>query len=263
MQLVSVISRDAELSRLLWRYRDQLGRFHIHPVLEQEASKAVPALPLLEFAGALIMDPDDQREVSGSLNRLSLEAQEAGSVDTVAVTSGGLIGEYNFGRAVGAMLKTAGWDAVSASAVILGGGPPAMSVARELSSLGVSRLVILADSRPEAEAAAPALAASTQLTASAFRDPMANDYLGSSDLIVRLDARGRVPLEVMGPHLTLADLVDGSVSVLRQQALGVGALSFNRRDFEAHFMALALGHVLGGQLTAEPFLSLFHGAARD
>lgn len=262
MHLVAIVSSDDTLLRLLWRFRDALGRFHLHPVAGREVSEVLPALAQLDFAGALILDGEDQAAAAGSLRRLSLEAQEVAAVDTVAVTSGGLVGEFNVGRAVGSLLGAAGWDARAARALVLGGGPRAMGVARELSSLGVSQLVLLAPSRPEAEAAAPRVAATTRVIASAFGDPLANTFMMESDLIVRLDARANVPLDAFGPHLTFVDLAGETLSRLRQQALNMGALSFNQRDYDAHFMSLALGHILGGQLSPEPFLSLFHEAGR-
>jgi shikimate 5-dehydrogenase len=258
MHLVALISQDPELVRQLERYRDPLGRFHLHPLLEYGAAEILPALGTLEFAGALILDHDAQEEAAGKLSRRSLDAQEAGAVDTVSVSPGGLIGEYNFGRAVGALLNSAAWNGREASAVILGSGRQAMGVARELSSIGVTRLAILAGSRPEAERAVPRLAASTSIIARSVTDPVAERCLLETDLLVRIDPAASVPLEILGPHLTLLDLGAEPVSRLRQQALNVGALSFNRQDFQAHFLALALGHILGGGVTVEPFLSLLH-----
>jgi len=43
----------------------------------------------------------------------------------------------------------------------------------------------------------------------------------------------RVPAELLGPHLTLLDLVPEPVSALRRRAMSVGALTFNRRDLAA------------------------------
>ena len=258
MHLVAISSSEAELLRQIWRVRDPLGRFHLHAVNEHSAGQLLPALQALEFAGALVLDPEAQVDITGVVQRSSLEAQEAGAVDTVTVTAAGIIGEYNFGRALGQLLREAGWDAAGARATILGAGPQVRAAARELSSLGAAEIAILSASRPEAEQSAPRLAASTRLATRPIGDPLAVRHLQDSDLIVRLDARMPVPFEALGPHLTLVDLGSEDLSKLRSQALNVGALSFNRRDFNGHFMALALSQMLGGTVDAEPFLSLFH-----
>lgn len=262
MHLIATGTPDAELARHLWRFRDPLGRFHLHGVAAQQPAAFLPALSPLEFAGAVVLDPAVQEDVPALLQRSSIEVQEAGAADTVTVTPAGLIGEYNFGRAVGQLLKAAGWDAREARAGILGAGPAVRATARELSSLGVTELAILSDSRPAAEQSAPPLAASTRVITSSWSDPLAERFLTGTDLIVRLDSRISVPTDALGPHLTLLDLGSSEVSRLRSQAIGVGALSFNRRDLEAHLLAISLTQILGGTIDAEPFLTLFHGGVR-
>lgn len=262
MHLVATSSSDPEMLRLIWRFRDTLGRFHLHPVAENPVRQFLPGLGALEFAGAIILDPDEQEEVPSLLQRSSMEVQESGAADTITVTPAGLIGEYNFGRALGQLLKSAHWDAREARVSILGSGPEARAVAREVSSLGASELAVLATSRPEAEQSTPRLAASTRVSTRTHTDPLAGRHLLDSDLIVRLDARMSVPAEVLGPHLTIVDLAREDVSRLRSQALNMGALSFNRRDLQAHFLAMALSQILGGRIDAEPFLDLLHEGVR-
>src|SRR5690554_2158521 len=159
MHLVAISSSDAELLRLLWRFRDPLGRFHLHTIAEHDANQLLPALAPMEFAGAIVLGPEDQGDVTGLLQRSSMEVQESGAADTVTVTPAGLIGEYNFGRALGQMLKAASWDARNSRVSILGSGPRVRAAAREVSSMGASQLAILASNRPEAEQSAPRLAA--------------------------------------------------------------------------------------------------------
>ena len=262
MHLVATLTSDAQLQRNLWRFRDPLGRFHLHPIRENSAAQMLKALAAVEFAGALVVDPEQQLEVPALLQRSSMEVQDSGAADTITVTPAGLIGEYNFGRAVGMMLKSAQWDARDARATILGAGPQVKAISRELSSLGVAELAVLASNRPEAEQSVPVLAASTRVMTRMFSDPLAERHLQDSDLIVRLDPRMNVPGHVLGPHLTLVDLASTGVSAMRSQALSVGALSFNRVDYDAHFIALALSQVLGGAIDAEPFLTLFHEGVR-
>lgn len=258
MHLVAIRSGDSELMQKLWRFRDPLGRFHLHPVAEHSAVGMLAGLEPLEFAGAVILDPAEQSEVPRQLRRSSMEVQESQAADTVTVTPAGLIGEFNFGRALGELLKSSGWHAQGARAVILGSGARARAAARELSSLGISELALVAGSRPEAEQSAPQLAASSRVVTFALHEPGVGRLLQDSDLILRLDDRMTVPPEVLGPHLILVDLGSQSVSRLRSQALNVGALSFNSRDVEAYFMSLALGQILGGRIDTEPFLTLFH-----
>src|SRR5690554_5019903 len=57
MHLVAISSSNAELLRLLWRFRDPLGRFHLHTIAEHDATQLLPALAPVEFAGAIILDP--------------------------------------------------------------------------------------------------------------------------------------------------------------------------------------------------------------
>ena len=74
----------------------------------------------------------------------------------------------------------------------------------------------------------------------------------------RREVRRDVPPEVLGPHLTLVDLVPDVVSPLRRQAMGAGSLTFNRRDVEAYRLELGLSQVLGGPVGIEPIMTLFH-----
>lgn len=258
MHLVAALGQDPHLTNLLRRYRDPHGRYHLHPLLDTDPAAALAGLVPLEFAGAIVLDEDLQELAAGSLQRRSLDAQEVGAVDTITVAAGGLIGEYNFGRAVRSMLQGAGWDGRNATAVLLGTGRRVTGLARELSSLGVSRLVLVADNQPAAERSAPRLAASTEVIPRSASDPAVERYLAEADLLVRADPSARVRFEWLGPHLSLIDLSPEPVTRLRQQALNVGALSFNLQDLQAHFLALALSHVLGGAIDVEPLLELLH-----
>ncbi|HLR46812.1 MAG TPA: hypothetical protein VK092_06605, partial [Deinococcales bacterium] len=169
-------------------------------------------------------------------------------------------GDYGFGRAFSGVVQQAGWDGRAARAVILGGGPQARAAARELSSMGATELTVIAGSAPAAEQAVPPLAATTRVLSLAAGDPFSVRALAEADLVLRLDGSMDVPFEVLGPHLLLVDLAREEMSRLRNQALNVGALSFNRRDWQAHFLALALTQVLGTAVEAAPFLDLFHAS---
>src|SRR5690554_2382095 len=60
MHLVATLTSDAQLQRNLWRFRDPLGRFHLHPIRENSAAQMLKALAAVEFAGALVVDPEQQ-----------------------------------------------------------------------------------------------------------------------------------------------------------------------------------------------------------
>lgn len=258
MHIVGVLGRDPNLLHALSRFRDPLGRFHLHPLQDGPIEAVLDGLVPLEFAGAILLGAEFEQAASGLLQRYSLDAQEVGAVDTVSVAAGGLIGEYNAGRAVGSLLADADWDGRGARAVLLGSGKQVAAIARELSSTGVSQIVILAENRPAAERSAPQMAASTAVVTSAQGDPRADGFLAEADLLIRVDPTSDVPIEAMGPHLCLVDLRPEKVSALRQQALNVGALTFNLLDYQAHRLALGLGHVLGAGIELEPFLALLH-----
>jgi hypothetical protein len=258
MHIVGVLARDQNLVGALRRFRDPLGRFHLHPLQDAPVAAVLSGLVPLEFAGALMLDDESEQPNGGLLQRTSLDAQELGGVDTVTVAAGGLIGEYNAGRAIGSLLAEADWDGRGARAVLLGSGRRVSAIARELSSLGLSQVVILAENRPAAERTMPTLAASTKVVTSAATDPRAENFIAEADLLVRSDPAAEVSPHLMGPHLCLVDLRPERVSGLRQQALNVGALTFDLLDYQAHRLALGLSHVLGAGIELEPLLALLH-----
>lgn len=258
MHIVGVLSRDRNLLEAISRFRDPLGRFHLHPLHEGPVEAVLSGLVPLELAGVLLFDDEFEQRAPTPLKRFSLDAQEVGAVDTVSVAGGALIGEYNAGRSVGSMLAESDWDGRGARTVLLGAGRLVAAIARELSSMGASQVVILADNRPAAEQSAPTLAASTRVISSAHSDPRSAGFLAEADLVVRVDPNAGAPLESMGPHLCLIDLAPERLSLQRQQALDVGALTFNLLDFQAHRLTLGLNHVLGSGIDLEPLLALLH-----
>jgi shikimate 5-dehydrogenase len=258
MHLVAVVCSDPDLAHLLRSFRDDDARFHLHVVQPGSATTWVSALRALDFAGALVLDADAQAEALRVADRASLEASELGAADSLTVTQAGLMAEYHLGRAVGRALRSRLWDPRDARAVVLGGGIEAAAVARELASTGAGHLTLLAESRPEAERVVPRLAASTDVVATVPDDPVAMRLFEQADLVVSAGAVESFPLTLLGPHLSVVDLVSNGVSTLRQRAIAVGALTLNRRDVEAHRLHLALGHVLGGGVRVEPLLQLMH-----
>jgi len=258
MHLVAVASADADITHALRGFRDGQGRFHLHPVAPGGVEELYRGLRRLDFAGALVLDQAVQQAALDHADRASLDATEVGGADTVTVTPGGIIAEYNLGRAAAALLASARWDAREADVVLLGGGPAARGLARELSSQGAASVAVLADSPADAERSMPHLAASTGVVARAASDPLVPTLLERADLLVRLSDTVSVPGSLLGPHLTLLDVGGEPVSALRRRAMSVGALTFNRFDLDAYLVELGLSHILGSQVGVEPFLELFH-----
>ena len=265
VHLVALFSDDAELLASLRGYADERQRFHLHTTPAKDVRAQLEALETLEFAGALLVNPPTPPSKSpeaaavAAVGRTDIDARECGALDTVIVTPSGLVGEYNIGRAVTACLESVRYDARGARAAIIGNGPSCRALARELGSLGVTELAVLAGNRPDAERAVPSLAASTTVSTRALNDPLATALLEQADLIVRLREGAALPGRCFGPHLTLVDLVDDPVSDVRERAMRAGATTFNRSDVIAHLIAFGLGHVLGGAIAAEPFLQCLHG----
>jgi shikimate 5-dehydrogenase len=258
MHLVAVVSGDPDIRHALSSFRDAQARFHLQPVAGGAVDGLFRGLERLDFAGALILDPDAQGDALRLASRSSLDAEEVGGADTVTVTPGGVIAEYNLGRAAAALLAASRWDAKGAEVVLLGGSQAARGVARELSSLGAASVALLAGSPADAERALPELAAGTGVVARSANDPLVPTLLERADLLVRLDAGVPVPASLLGPHLTLLDLVGEPVSALRRRAMSVGALTFNRFDVDAYLIELGLTHILGAPVGVEPLLELFH-----
>lgn len=264
VHLVALLSDDNELLGALRGYADDQRRFHLHPLATTDVAAQLRALVQLDFAGALVIGPPTSGGVTpeaaalSAVGRTDIDAREAGALDTVIVTPSGLVGEYNVGRAVSACLGSVRYDARGARAAIIGGGPSCRVLARELASLGVAELTVLAASRPEAERSVPSIAASTTVSTRALNDPLAAALLEQCDLIVRLRDGAALPTKALGPHLTLVDLCDDPVSDVRERAMRAGSTTFNRADVVAHLIAFGLGHILGGSIGAEPFLQRLH-----
>lgn len=259
MHLVALVCSDLRLAQALNAFQPEKLKLYLHLINPGgDLRHAANALEPLEFAGMLVLDEALQQQALSAANRSSLGAQDAAVADTLTVTPGGLIAEYSFGRAVGAALQAAGWHGRAASAVILGSGPVAKAVSHELSSLGITRLAVLAANRPVAEMTSSRVAASTEIIAMAAGDPATMGLLEQTDLVVRIDSDMTVPSNLLGPHLTVVDLAPQALTKLRQQATSLGALSLGLRDVQAQQLTLSLGHILGGKLEASHFSELLH-----
>ena len=259
MYLVAVLSSDPALARALSNYRDLTLPFHLHPIPPTtDVARVAASLEALDFAGALFLDDALQTQAFEAASKSSLDAQETAAADSLTVTPGGLIAEYNVGRAVGGALREAGWIVRGASVVVLGTGARARAVSRELSSGGAGRLAVLAASRPVAERTTQQLPATTETIAKAQADPLAVGIIERADLLVRVDPNMQVPSDLLGPHLSVVDLAPEAMSPLRKRAVGAGAMTLGLRDVQAHGLALSLGHMLGARLEASAFSEVLH-----
>ncbi len=259
MHLVALLSYDTPLGQALSGFRDEAQRVYLHPVSPtRDVDKVIGALEPLDFAGALVLEPPLQTRAFELAQRSSLDAQQVESADALTVTPGGLIAEYNFGRAIGAALRSVDWDARGASAVVMGAGMQARAVSRELSSLGVRKLAVLATSRPVAEQTSAQLAASTEIIATAKSDPLAKSLIENADVLIRVDPKMSVETRLLGPHLSVVDLSPQTMSPLRAHAMSLGALTLSLRDVQAQQLALSLNHILGARFAAESFLDVLH-----
>lgn len=257
MHLVALVSDDTDVRHAVRSYRDGAGRFHLHAVPSGGMADLLRGLARLDFAGALILDEERQYEAQRLADRSSLDAQELAAADTITVTQAGIIADHSLGRALGALLAGHRWETAGSKVVILGAGVTARAVARELVSSGASSLTVLASDRVAAERVLPS-GAGAALLARSTADPVGRTMLEQADLIVRLEAGHKVGVEVLGPHLTLVDMVPETVSTMRKAAMAAGALTFNRRDVEAYRLELGLSQVLGGPIGIEPIMTLFH-----
>lgn len=259
MQPIALICDDPILTDVLISFRDDRLKinFHIIPS-NKNLERIVEHLELFNFAGALIFDTELQPRAFKAANRSSLDAQEVTVADALTVVPGGVVAEYNFGRAIGDALKAEQWNAKNANVVILGTGVQARATSRELSSLGASHLTVLAPNQPIAEKTAIQLAASTEVVAKAQSDPLAASFLERADLLIRIDEEMNIPMHLLGPHLTVVDISTEPFSPLRQRAFELGALTIGLRDVQAYLLTRSLGHILGGRISSEPFLNLLH-----
>lgn len=260
MSLVALLCQDPATVSALTQVAHPAFKLHAisarHPV-----SSVLSALPTLDFAGAVVLGAELQQQAAASLGRSSLDTRTFGVADTVTVTSAGLVGDYTLGRALAAALQADLWNIVGARAVVLGAGPAASVCARELASLGADRVTLLAADRPTAEGALGSLAATALAEARALGEPNTQTYLERADILVRTDATLKLDDRLLGPHLHVVDLAPEPLSALRRNALKLGAKSLGLRDVQAHQLALALSHILGGRVETAPFLHALHSNA--
>jgi len=260
MHLVAVVGGDPDLAHRLRGFRDAAQRFLLHPIAPRPLPALADALRTLDFAGAVLLDAHAQCEAATASERGSLDVRELRAADALVITPAGVVSDLHLGRAIGAALRQRLWDPRGARAIVQGSGLPARAAARELASLGVAHLSVIASDRPEAEGVTALLGATTSSTALAEAEPAAQAMLERADLVVRACEAATLPAHVLGPHLALVDLVPGTLSAWRRRGLEVGALTIGALDVEAHRLQLALTSILGPGVALEPLMALVHDA---
>jgi shikimate dehydrogenase len=108
------------------------------PVRPERFVEALPALPLLGFAGANVTVPHKEAALA-AVDRVSPEARRIGAVNTIVIAADGTLeGRNTDGFGFSENLRTAlpGWSAAAGPAVLLGAGGAARAVAVALLDAG-------------------------------------------------------------------------------------------------------------------------------
>ncbi len=105
------------------------------PVVPERLEPALRGLAALGFRGANVTVPHKER-VMPFLDRLSSEASSIGSVNTITVEDGLLLGDNTDWSGFVAHLQEIGFDPAGCKAVVLGSGGSARAVAYALVKLG-------------------------------------------------------------------------------------------------------------------------------
>jgi shikimate 5-dehydrogenase len=259
MQLVAVLGTGPS-TRALARFRDPEHRVWLQLVPNGATAAAVRALPVLGFAGALVFGDEARREAARTVARSSLDAEELAAVDAVTVAGDTTLGDLVGARALVDGLRTAGWEPRGARVVALGDGNGLRPVLRELAAAGADEVTAVASDAPTAEQALPPLPSGVAGRGLAARDPAVATVLERCDAVVRTADVIPAPLEHLGPHLTVVDLVPGLAPDWRTAGRAAGATTVAWADVEAYRVAAALRTVVGGAVDPGPLLELFHGA---
>ena len=243
MQLVAVLG-TGRIVNALSEYRDPLDRFHLQVLPGAPIDKALDALPVLGFAGALTFGVEARTAAFRGAARPSLLAQELGAVNVVTRTGESLHGDHVGASDVVEGLRHAGWDPHGARVVASGEGDDVRAVLLAMAESGANDVTLVARDAPTAERALPRLPAGVTGRAVASRDPIVHDLLTHGDAILRGD--DALPLDpgTFGPHLTLVDLAPDLELGVRRDAQAAGVSTVGWADVESHRIAARLLHML-------------------
>ncbi len=257
MNLIAVACTDAVLLGSL-KQLNHPDTF-LHPLNTKPTYAQLQAsLETLNFAGAMIFEEGLARQIATSSQRPSIGVQVSGFCDTLICTPAGIIAENSFAQSVRDAFIHQQWDARGARAVVLGNDLYLSVIARELANLGVQQLVLLAENRPSATRALAYLPKDTEGITDSLSSPQLRIYLEQADIIVHGQTAVTIPIDVLGPHLSIIDLQDTIMSDLRRNALRMGARTLSMRDLRAYQVAAMLHQILGRPVSADSLLAFFH-----
>ncbi len=256
MQLIAVLGATPT-AHALARHRDAGGRYWLQALPHTPVERAVPALPWLGFAGALVFGDDARRDAAHVATRTAHHVGADGG-DVVTVVGDATLVDAVGDAAVVDGLRHAGWDPRGARIVAIGDDAGTASLLAELAAAGASELTVVGRDAPAAERALPALPAGAHGAAVARRDPALPDLLARADAVVRGEDLLPPDGTWFGPHLTLVDVAPDLPGDWRRAARAAGAASVPWADVEAHRVAAAIQAVLGERVDAEPFLDVLH-----
>lgn len=172
-----------------------------------------------EFAGGNVTVPNKEA-VLPLLDHVGETARRMGAVNTIWVEDGKLHGDNTdaFGFLAHLDDRVPGWDARTASALILGAGGAARAVVHGLVSRGVGRIILVNRSMARAEELAAEFGAGVE----ARGRSEAAALVATSDLIVNttsLGMQGQPPLDLDLVGLRPGTIVDDIVYVPLETAL--------------------------------------------
>ncbi|MBN9472139.1 MAG: shikimate dehydrogenase [Bosea sp.] len=172
-----------------------------------------------EFAGGNVTVPNKEA-VLPLLDHVGETARRMGAVNTIWVEDGKLHGDNTdaFGFLAHLDDRVPGWDARTASALILGAGGAARAVVHGLVSRGVGRIILVNRSMARAEDLAAEFGAGVEARGRAE----AAALVATSDLIVNttsLGMQGQPPLDLDLAGLRPGTIVDDIVYVPLETAL--------------------------------------------
>lgn len=256
MQWVTLLA-DTPLATALDGYVDPDGRFSLKRS-NASVPDALTALGPLNVAGAVISGAGLRSEAFHHAHRTSVDAGRYRSVDTLVQTRGLTVGELTGPEAVVDGLHAAGWDARGASVVAIGGGVEARALLGRLVSSGVRELTVVEASGAEAEQALPDRSSGVTLRAMHERNPAIDRVLSAADAVLLSKPLAAVNDLVLGPHLTLVELMPDLPPTVRQRLDTLGGATVPWHDLAAHQTAWALKRILETDVDSGPLLQALH-----
>lgn len=155
----------------------------------------------LRFSGALVHPYQETALLA--VTQADPVAQRVGRVDAVAF-AGGVHGTFALADALTDAVEASGYATRGASALLLGHGARDLALALPLTRLGFTDIGVVADTTPEAEAAARNLPAGVRTYPVSRADSSVATLAERADLVVVTG--GALPPGLLQPYHTLVDL---------------------------------------------------------